>query len=143
MSTKKPPQPTGDVLDFGLARIKKGMTPRPKHGVCRHINQTYDPVERRVWCNDCGDEIEAFDAYMVIVENYERASRSLEARRAEIAEAETKGLISRAAKAIDRVWRKRDSVPLCPHCGEGLLPEDILSGLAQASKAWIKKKRQK
>jgi len=140
---KKPPKPTGEVLNLGLARIRKGRTPRPKHGACRHLNQTYDEAERRVWCDDCGDEIEVFDAYMALINQYDRIHKHITSRTEEAISAEKHNLVSRAAKSVDKHWRKRDTVPLCPHCNEGLFPEDMVDGLSTASKKWLKQKRDK
>ncbi|MBM9931821.1 hypothetical protein BANRA_03975 [Pseudomonas aeruginosa] len=50
---------------------------------------------------------------------------------------------SRAAKVIDEAWRSTKMAQLCPHCNEALLPEDVVKGVATASKQLIIARRNK
>lgn len=115
------------VVDIGDIRVSRGLTRRPASS-CAHRKLHYDNRERRVWCPDCEKEVDPFDAFMVLVGAYDEAERKHKEREQKLREAEAEKLISLAAKEIDRVWRKRDQVPACPCCGEGILPEDFKSG---------------
>ena len=86
----------------------------------------YDDRERRVWCADCEQDVEPFDAFKHLVENYDEAWKAADRRIKEAHEASKFSLISRAAKAIDKMWRSRKMVPACPHCHAGIWPEDAL-----------------
>ena len=125
------------VVDIGDARVKLGMS-RRTIGSCRHKNMHYDQSERRIWCADCESDIEGFDAFVVLVENFHRQERRMNDRESKVLEAEESTLISRAARVMDKHWRKRSTVPLCPHCSTALLPEDIVRGLALRSRSLIK-----
>jgi hypothetical protein len=116
------------VVDIGDARVKRGKSRRPI-GTCAHKSMHYDQEERRVWCADCEATIEAFDAFTVLVENFDRQVKRLQDRENKIVEAEAATLVSRAARVMDAEWRKHKTVPLCPHCSEPLLPEDIVRGV--------------
>lgn len=116
------------VVDIGDARIKRGKSRRPI-GTCAHKNMHYDQEERRVWCADCESNIEAFDAFTILVENFDRQIKRLQDRESKIIEAEATTLVSRAARVMDAEWRKHKTAPLCPHCSTALLPQDILRGL--------------
>lgn len=122
----KPIIPKGKIVSIGDLRVARGLTCRPET-TCKHMSLAYDCQERRIWCNDCEQEIEVFDAFVALAENYDRAYSALEARREEIKEAESASLISVAAREVDKVWRGRKMVPTCPCCGEGLFPEDFRS----------------
>lgn len=38
---------------------------------------------------------------------------------------------------MDEAWRSTKTAPLCPHCNNALLPDDVVGGLASASKALV------
>lgn len=115
------------VVDFGEARVARGMSRRP-HSACKHGQLVYDKDERRVWCRDCETNVDAFDAFIILVENYSKAWAQVEDARRKLKSAMDHQLVSRAAKEIDQVWRGRHLTPCCPHCNEALLPEDFANG---------------
>ncbi len=112
------------VVDFGDLRVARGLSRRPFTG-CHHIRLFYDQHERRIWCSDCESNIEAFDAFAILVERSHDMADSLKRRSEEVARAEAHALISRAAKAFDQAWRSRSTSPCCPHCNAVILPEDV------------------
>ena len=116
------------VVDIGDYRVSRGMTRRTFSG-CHHRRLTYDKSERRIWCRDCERDVEPFDAFLGLVEGWDRAWQSMERKRKEVAEAAKFKVRSLAAKAIDKAWRKRSMVPACPHCNHGLFPEDFKNGV--------------
>lgn len=130
------------VVDIGDLRVARGMTRRPI-SACRHLRMVYDDKERRVWCSDCESEVEPFDAFMCIVGQMDSHWKHLQKRQREVAEAEQFSLRSRAAKVMDEAWRSTTTAPLCPHCNEALLPEDVAKGVAKASKSLIVARRKK
>ena len=127
---KKPPIEPMDylggvkVVDIGDLRVARGITRRPPES-CEHRNLTYDETERRIWCSDCEQEIDPFDAFVILVECFDTAHKRLDERASELSELETFTVRSRAAKAMDKHWRSRDRVPACPHCKRGILPDDV------------------
>lgn len=128
------------VVQIEDLRIARGLTRRPASS-CRHRHMTYDERERRVWCRDCEAEVEPFDAFVYLVEVWESGSAKLARREAAIAEAEGHALRSRAAKVMDDAWRSRTTAPLCPHCREVLLPDDVARGVASASRELAVRRR--
>jgi len=124
------------VIDIGDARVKRGKSRRPI-GCCPHKNLHYDTAERRIWCSDCEADVEGFDAFVVLVENFDRGFKRMKDREEKVLAAEQSALVSRAAREMDVHWRKRSTVPLCPHCSTALLPEDVLRGLATRSRQLI------
>ncbi|MGB5955437.1 hypothetical protein [Pseudomonas sp.] len=124
------------VVQIEDIRVARGMTRRP-YSSCKHRNLTYDEKERRVWCRDCETQVEAFDAFVGLVEMFSGAQERIKRRQAELAEAEKFQIRSRAAKVMDEAWRSTKTAPLCPHCNNALLPDDVVGGLASASKALV------
>lgn len=125
------------VVDIGDLRVSRGLTRRP-YSSCRHMSLTYDPKERRIWCRDCETDVDAFDAFIVLVENYNHGVNELNARDEKLREAEAFQVRSVAAKNIDKAWRKRNMVPACPHCSHGLFPEYFAGGFAMLGKDYAK-----
>lgn len=115
------------VVDIGDIRVARGMTRRPV-SVCTHRAMVYDPKERRVWCKDCEKDVDAFDAFTALVGQYHSAHRDLEDRLKRTRDAEKAGLHLLAAKVIEKEWRSRTRVPMCPHCNNGLFPEHFANG---------------
>jgi hypothetical protein len=104
----------------------------------------YDEAERRVYCTDCEQDVDTFDAFMRLVYQQDTAWRQIKRAREEVREAQDATLLSRAAKAMDRYWRSRKTVPNCPHCNEALLPEDVTGNrLTTSSKELARRRREK
>lgn len=117
-----------NVVDIGDVRVARGLT-RRHHSSCPHHRLMYDDRERRVWCKDCERDVESFDAFKIIVENLDKAIKSVERREKAITEAEQFKLRTLAAKAMDQAWRSTKMVPACPNCGGGLFPEQFKNGV--------------
>ncbi|MEW3865875.1 hypothetical protein [Pseudomonas aeruginosa] len=130
------------VVQIEDLRVARGLTRRPVSS-CRHRKMVYDEKERRIWCSDCETEVEPFDAFTHLVQVFDGGLKDLNRRRRELHEAEQFAIRSRAAKVIDEAWRSTKMAPLCPHCNEALLPEDVVKGVATASKQLIIARRNK
>lgn len=115
------------VVDIGDLRVARGFSRRPRSS-CQHKRLHYDSSERRIWCADCETNVEAFDAFEMLVDRHYAAYEHLRKRKEQVEEAEAFSLRSLAAKAIDQAWRRRSMVPACPHCHNGLFPEDFKNG---------------
>ena len=116
------------VVDIGDVRVARGMT-RRHYSSCPHPRMLYDTHERRIWCKDCEHEVEPFDAFVQIVEQIDRAQKAIARREEAVAAAETFKVRMLATKCLDEAWRRRETVPACPHCGFGLFPEDFKNGI--------------
>lgn len=121
------------VVDIGDLRVARGETRRPRSS-CQHTNLVYDKKERRIWCPDCETEVEAFDAFMGIVEQFDGHIKRLKRREREVSEAEQFAARTRAVKALDKVWRSHHQTPVCPHCRDALLPEDFANGVTSTGR---------
>lgn len=120
------------IVDIGDLRVARGRSRRPV-SVCKHSQLVYDSNERRVWCKECETDIEAFDAFELLVGYFNAAANRLERREELVREAEEHSLISRAAKVVDHAWRSRRMAPDCPHCQTPLLPEDFANGIKSST----------
>lgn len=58
-------------------------------------------------------------------------------------EAEAFQIRTLAAKVMDEAWRRTTMAPLCPHCHEAILPEDVAGGVAQTGKKMVLARRGK
>jgi hypothetical protein len=128
------------VIDIGDVRVARGISRRP-YSVCRHARLVYDGGERRIWCKDCEQDVEPFDAFKIIAEQCSAFSASMERREKKVEEAEAHALISRAAKAVDDAWRSRKIAPGCPHCHKPILPEDFAGGVRSGSSVELERRR--
>jgi len=146
MDDKDPPIQPQDylsgvkVIDFGEARVARGMSRRP-YSSCKHMNMVYDTQERRIWCEDCESNVDPFDAFRTLVEQYAAAESRINRIKNEANEAAQFTLRSRAAKHIDKAWRSRRMVPCCPHCTGALLPEFFADGVGMSVSAELARRK--
>ncbi|UAN04419.1 hypothetical protein [Achromobacter mucicolens] len=124
------------VVDIGDLRVARGMSRRVA-SVCRHLRLAFDTSERRVYCQDCEQDVEPFDAFLQLVERHHH----LEAKAEKISQDAAHTVISRAAKRIDEAWRSKKMAPCCPHCKAAILPEDVVNGLSKTNKEWEVRRR--
>lgn len=113
------------VIDLAGVRVSRGHTPGGHS--CQHANLAYAPHERRVYCQDCKRTVEAFDAFMTLVRNFDAMVRRAQAVQREADEARSAHLHLIAAREAESIWRGRRAVT-CPHCRGGILPEDVTGG---------------
>jgi hypothetical protein len=131
-----------NVVDIGDVRVSRGFTRRGREA-CKHKALSYDNVERRIWCRDCERDVEGFDAFAILAEAFDNAAKNLESRERAIKEAEERTLRRRATKVLDEAWSSRHLTPVCPHCGDALLPEDVVSGVGLVNVEMIRRRRAK
>ena len=129
------------IVDIGDVRVSRGMSRRHVSS-CKHRQVTYDQRERRIWCRDCETNVEPFDAFLMIVEHFDAADKKAQRMIAEAHEASKFALVSRAAKEIDKQWRRKNMVPSCPHCNAGIWPEEALR-MGSVGKEYDKARKQR
>jgi hypothetical protein len=113
------------VIDFETIRIQAGRTPfKSREKVCQHNSLVYNDSERRVWCQDCRTTVDPYDAFMRIVMQWHHIQGAINGKLATAKEAMDATLVRRSAKNLDRSWGRK-MAPNCPHCKNGLLPEDF------------------
>lgn len=128
------------VVHIEDLRVARGMT-RREYPRCPHRDLVYCETERRVWCQDCEHEVDAFDAFVNLIGRLDATFKHLSARSKELKEAQEFAARSLAVKALDDVWRTRKKIPVCPHCREGLLPEDFKGKVDITSAEFTRAKR--
>jgi hypothetical protein len=121
------------VVQIEDLRVARGMTRRPASS-CKHKSLVYDPKERRIWCKDCENEVDAFDAFSLMAERVHAHHCRLKDREQRVKDAESFAMRSRAAKVMDEAWRRKNMVPNCPHCHKGIFPEDVVNGVSMTGK---------
>jgi ribosomal protein S27E len=120
------------VVDIGDIRVSRGLS-RRHHAACKHRAMVYDNQERRVWCTDCERNVDGFDAFVVLVENFSLAESAIRRKNEEANAARTSVLHLIAVKVIEKMWRGKTMAIACPHCRGGLLPEDFTNGVSGCS----------
>jgi hypothetical protein len=130
------------VVSIGDARVKRGLT-RHSYTQCKHADLTYDEAQRRVFCNSCQSTISGFSAFLMLVERFDSAWKEIERRMEAAKAAETANLRRIVSKRLDEEWQKKDTVPCCPHCKEGLFPEDFMKANLASKALTIQKRKAK
>lgn len=117
-----------NIIELGDLRITRAR--RQYTAGCQHKRFTVDPNGDIVTCNDCDKQISSHFALLLLVDEWDRAQRKLADSRASHAAAMERTVVLRAAQRVQSAWRSRTMVPTCPHCGEGIFPEDGFGGSA-------------
>lgn len=128
-----------NIIEIGELRIKRER--RNTFEGCQHKNFTVDPNGDTVICNDCQKQIGSHFALVLLIENWDKEVKKLEAKQARHAEELTKSVSLRAAQRVESVWRSRTMVPMCPHCSEAIFPEDNLGGSATNREMAIRRRQ--
>mgnify|MGYP003529462785 CR=1 FL=1 len=116
------------VVDIGDIRVARGQSRRP-HSICGHHKLLFDHGERRIWCSDCQTDVEPFDAFELLADRayaHVKRLKEWEERLSQIDGFKARML---ATKALDKAWSSKNMVPACPHCKNGLFPEDFKDGV--------------
>jgi hypothetical protein len=119
-----------EVVDLAGVRLARGML-KPRQKKCDHLHLIISQSERLIECEDCNRSVDAFDAVMVVMRHMEGMLSEVNGRKRQADEAMVATLHLRGAKAIEQTWR-RSMAPCCPHCRQGILPEDFGSGVGSS-----------
>jgi hypothetical protein len=112
-----------EVIDLGEYRVER----KPHHpfdGSCQHKHMTVDQNGGVITCDDCGKQLDAFMALNLMLDSYGKYWSKLQAQQARLDEQERRQLHLKAAQRVEDAWRRRNTVPTCPHCHEPIFPED-------------------
>lgn len=129
-----------NVVSFGEAKLKRT---RGKH--CDHKNLTYDYPNRIVHCDDCARQIDAFDAFMVLVDQHAEAHSELRRKLIKADDLNKARIYTDAARNLGKAWSGKQVMAVsCPHCDRGLLPEDFSPSIGSATcREWEIAKRRR
>lgn len=113
------------IGDFTVHREKllKDINGHSLRG-CKHSKITLDDNGDIVRCDDCKLQLGPYAALRMLVDQWSRLRDNLEAKRLAIIEASDKTIELRAAQIVEKAWRLRSMVPICPHCSEAIFPTD-------------------
>lgn len=133
MADKTPIVETDNVVDIGDLRVARGYSRRPIM-MCHHHQIVIDEKERRLWCKDCEQEVDPYDYIKVFITQYRIARSKLIQERDEIEESKRFSARLIATRVLEKAWRKKNTVPCCPHCKRGISPEDVAQGVQSMDK---------
>ena len=111
--------------DFAIKR-KDSKFAYPK--TCQHLNLTLDDHGQTVKCDDCGDQVSAYWAITSMAAHVDREWKKINSAFEKLKKDQQSAIHLTAARKVEAAWRKRDMLPCCPHCGEGIAPEDGFGG---------------
>lgn len=93
-----------------------------KNKKCTCVNRKFeiDTQNKEVCCVECGTIVNPYDALLDISEHYEQINREVQRlldQRKEILNWQPHLL---AVRDLERIYRSKDMIPCCPHCGRGI-----------------------
>lgn len=96
---------------------------------CRESFCTHDTIElidqgNVVRCRLCGDTLSAFWALQQVHRQFALANERLEVKREQVAASYRQRITFISAKKVEQQWRRRGTLPGCPHCGRGIMVDD-------------------
>ena len=98
--------------------------------VCQHVKTVIDEQAGTVTCRDCEATLSAFWVLGRIAREENRVFERIKRLRAEADQLESWTPFLRAQRTLERRWRGRSMLPVCPHCRHGLWPEDLQSAVS-------------
>lgn len=112
------------VVNIDDLRITRQRDNKWKREACKHLHLTFDDNGEIIECDDCGKQIGGYWAVLMLAERYAEAWNKLQAGSEALARAKSEGVHLLAARKVERAWRSRSMVPCCPHCGQGIGPNE-------------------
>ena len=91
---------------------------------CQHKRTELDDNGNIVMCLDCGKQVDAYFVLRLLTEDWGRVQEQIWATQSRVNEEKAKHIHLIAARKVEQAWRDRRHVPTCPHCGEGISPND-------------------
>lgn len=131
-----------NIVEIGEFRISQKRRTYAGHE-CKHLRFTVEHEGEVVNCDDCGKQISSHWALMLLVETYQREMACLASARATQKSIEGKTIHLKAAQRVESAWRSRSMVPSCPHCREGIFPEDGFGGSAVSREIALRRREAK
>ena len=117
-----------EIGDFSLEHKR-----RESHE-CDHQNIVVYSNDEIVKCRDCDLQLTPFFALKQLIGRWQDICVHLRRRETTIKQHEDSQVALRAAKKVEKVWRKHNRMAvLCPHCREGILPDDGLGDHTMAA----------
>jgi hypothetical protein len=98
--------------------------------VCQHAKTVIDEQAGTITCRDCEATLSAFWVLGRIAREENRVFERIRSLRAEAETLKAWVPFLRAQRTLERRWRGRATLPVCPFCTHGLWPEDLQSGLS-------------
>lgn len=119
---------TADVIQFGDLVLRREREPWRFPGLktpgCPHRHLTLSDEGDIVTCDDCQKQVSAYWALRTFCAYWSEHERKIKSAREQLKQ-DTAGQIHFiAAKRMEAAWRRRRTVPACPHCYRGILPTD-------------------
>jgi len=116
-----------DVIQIGEWQVqRKNKYEYHTREECNHNHIELDSCGDIVRCMKCGVQISAFWALEMLSDQYNLALNKLQRDRNALTKAKESETHLLAARKVESVWRSRTMVPACPHCGNGIFPDDGL-----------------
>jgi len=84
-----------------------------------------DTTNREVFCKECGNVVDAFDAMLMLTERGKRLEDEISGLYEQAVEISKYKPWLLVVREIERNVRGGEMIPTCPHCHKGILLEEI------------------
>jgi len=139
----EPTMHEGVVIPVGDFSVEKKRRGRLDADVCNHLHMQMSDDGHTVFCTDCKKQLSAYYVLEIMMDSLVE-QRELADRLTKKATEERNAVCHlRAAKHFESLWREKDSLPCCPHCKEGITPEDALKASRCSKSLYIQKIKNK
>ncbi len=93
-------------------------------------------------CEECGDQVSAVWALRRYIEQCRQHEERLTFQQRSLELERDRGVTLRAAQKIEDAWRRRKTVPCCPHCNRAILPDSNFGDAGVSANSEVAKQAQ-
>jgi len=101
---------------------------------CAHNSISFDDNGEIVECDDCKKQLSAYWVLTTFAKRHQEATELLAREKHLFIEQSTQAVSLLAAQRVEKAWRSRTMVPMCPHCAEPIYPDDGFGGACMGRK---------
>lgn len=109
------------IGEFQFSRKKRDYMDKG----CKHHRTTLSSDGEITMCDDCGKQVSSYWVLLQVLDAYTEQVNKLHRERVAVSEVAGKQLHLKAAQDVERAWRSKSMVPVCPHCREAIFPQDL------------------
>ena len=110
--------------EYRLAKNSKNKDNGISNKKCDHLDFAVSPTKNIPVCKDCGESVDPISVLKIFKEQLKSQQEEIDAQGRFLTLVRNAKIHSISAKKVEKAWKMEKSLPICPHCKEGISHND-------------------